>query len=168
MFEPVPSSNALVIQGNGACNPDQVKAAASAQLNIDVSRLTVTCTAGASSLIQLQSGAEVSDDTSTITIDVSKDVLAQVGQPPGTTAKIITEAATTIDLSSVGFKKLAAVSVTTPEAVPANNKVFDERQSSLSIAAWIGIACGGIAFVALVAVITIFVLRRREGAYTEV
>jgi len=168
VFEPVPSSNALVIQGNGACNPDQVKAAASAQLNIDVSRLTVTCTAGASSLIQLQSGAEVSDDTSTITIDVSKDVLAQVGQPPGTTAKIITEAATTIDLSPVGFKKLAAVAVTTPEAVPANNKVFDERQSSLSIAAWIGIACGGIAFVALVAVITIFVLRRREGAYTEV
>ena len=169
VYEPVPSSNTLVIQGNGACNPDQVKAAASAQLNIDVSRLTVTCTAGASSLIQLQSGAEVSDDTSTITIDVSKDVLAQVGQPPGTTAKIITEAATTIDLSPVGFKKLAAVPVTTPETAPANTKVFDERQSSLSIAAWIGVACGGIAFVALVTVIAVIVVRRRrEGAFTEV
>ena len=60
------------------------------------------------------------------------------------------------------------MSVTTPEAVPANNKVFDERQSSLSIAAWIGIACGGTAFVALIAITAIFVLRRRrEGAYTD-
>lgn len=34
-----------------------------------------------------------------ITIDVKKDVLAQIGQPPGTTAKVITEAAPTIDLA---------------------------------------------------------------------
>ena len=68
-----------------------------------------------------------------------------------------------MDLTAVGLKLVAAVPVTTLEMAPANTWVFDERRSSLSIAAWIGVACGGIAFLALVTVISIIIVRRRRG-----
>jgi hypothetical protein len=82
VYEPVPSSNKLVLQVNGQTKPDRVKALIAAQTGIDESRLKVTVSPGVSSLIRLQSGAETSADANTITIDVSKDVLLEVGQVP--------------------------------------------------------------------------------------
>ena len=166
----MPASNTLVVQVNGQPDADKVKSLVAAQLGIHESRLTVSVTPGFSSLIQLQSGTESSAESNTVTIDVAKDVHKQVGLAPGTTAKVLIEAAPNIDLTPVGLKVVAAVPVTMPETVTANTKVFDERQSSISVAAWIGISCGGVAFVAVVAVVTVILLRRREaaGAYTDV
>ena len=55
--------------------------------------------------IDLRRGAALSAEPNEISIDVTKDVLAQIGQPPGATAKALAEAATTIDLAPLGAKK---------------------------------------------------------------